>query len=105
MGRGRLGPPVGVSGASPPGELMRRHYAWLGVERAAYSPPAALQHMRVEHSRADILVSQEFLDRTNVIPIFQKVRRKGVPQRMTTTMLLYIGSAYSTFYGLLEHCF
>ena len=38
VGRGRLGPSVSVSCASPHVALMRRHYVWLGVERGLRTP-------------------------------------------------------------------
>src|SRR5574341_1333864 len=39
------------------------------IERAAHPAPAALQHMRVDHSRTDVLMPQEFLHRPNVVAI------------------------------------
>jgi hypothetical protein len=35
------------------------------IERAAHPAPAALQHMRVDHGRTDVLVPQELLHRPN----------------------------------------
>src|SRR5215510_3673158 len=41
--------------------------AW--IERAAHPAPAALQHVRVDHGRFDVLVPQEFLHRPNVVTV------------------------------------
>jgi hypothetical protein len=54
-------------------------YAASGIERAADSLPAALQHVRVDHRGADVLVAQEFLHGTNIITIFQQMGGKTVP--------------------------
>jgi len=51
----------------------RRSTAWalsgdtLWIERATHALAAALQHMRIDHGGADILVAQEFLHGTNII--------------------------------------
>ena len=36
----------------------------------------AIQDVRVDHGRADIRVAEQFLHRSNVIPIFEQMRRK-----------------------------
>ena len=41
--------------------------AW--IERTPHPAPAALQHIRVDHGRSDVLVPQEFLHRPNVVAI------------------------------------
>ena len=43
------------------------------IERTPYSSPAALQHMRVDHSRTDVLVPQEFLHCPNIVTVLQQV--------------------------------
>jgi hypothetical protein len=50
----------------------------LWIERAAHALATALQHMCIEHSSPDVLVSQEFLHRANVIAVFQKVDREAM---------------------------
>ena len=50
----------------------------LRIEWAAYALATALEHMRIDHGGPDVLVPQEFLHRTNVIAIFQKVCGKAV---------------------------
>jgi hypothetical protein len=39
------------------------------VERAPHPEPAAIQHVRVDHRRADVPVPQQLLDRPDVVPI------------------------------------
>jgi hypothetical protein len=36
----------------------------------------AIQDVRVNHGRADIRVAEQFLHRSNVIPVFEQMRRK-----------------------------
>jgi hypothetical protein len=40
--------------------------------------------MRIDHRRADILMPKELLNRSNIVSVFQQVRREGMPERMTT---------------------
>ena len=37
--------------------------------------------MRIDHRRPDILVTEQFLHRANVIPRFEEMRCKGMPER------------------------
>ena len=50
----------------------------LWIERAAHALATALQHMRIDHGSADVLVPQEFLHGANVIAIFQEVGGKAM---------------------------
>lgn len=52
------------------------------IERAAHPAPAFVQHMGIDHRRFHILVSQQLLDRPNVIAIFQQVGSETMAQRM-----------------------
>jgi hypothetical protein len=45
--------------------------------------------MCVNHSRADITVAEEFLNRADVIPVLKQVGCKGMAKRMTTGWLCY----------------
>jgi len=49
-----------------------------GVERARDPEPAAVQYVGVDHRRADILMSKEFLHGANVVARLKKVSGKGV---------------------------
>lgn len=50
--------------------------AW--IERTPHASATALQHVRVDHGCVDVLVSEEFLDRTDIVAILQQVGRKAV---------------------------
>jgi hypothetical protein len=67
---------------------LRRRYAWLGVEWAADSPAAALQHVRVEHGGTDVLVSQEFLHRADIVAIFQQMCGEGMATLIVTLLIM-----------------
>ena len=45
----------------------------LWIERAAHPLAAMLEYMGVDHGGLDILVSQEFLHRANIIAIFEQM--------------------------------
>ena len=62
------------------------HYS-ARIERTADPSPTALQHVRVDHSRTDVLVPQEFLHCPNIVTVLQQGRCKAVPERMTATAL------------------
>ena len=49
--------------------------------------PALVQNMGVHHGRSYIRVSQEFLDRPDVVALLPQVRGKGVSQRVATAGL------------------
>lgn len=45
--------------------------------------PTAVQDMCIDHRCSHVFVTQEFLDRADVISILQKIRGKGMAQGMT----------------------
>ena len=49
--------------------------------------------MGVSHRRPDVAMSEEFLDGADVIPRFEKMGRKGMPQHMATSTDRYFGDA------------
>jgi hypothetical protein len=59
--------------------------------------------MGIAHRCTDIFVSEQFLDRADVIPIFQEMGRKTMAQRMTTAAFLEAGVLESVFDGLVQH--
>jgi hypothetical protein len=54
------------------------------VQRALHSQSWPIQHVGVNHRRAHVFVTKEFLHGSNVVAIFQQVGRERMPQRMTT---------------------
>jgi hypothetical protein len=53
------------------------------IEGTPHSAPTLVEHVRVDHRRADIAVAQQFLDRPDVMARFEQVRRERVAQRVT----------------------
>jgi hypothetical protein len=47
-----------------------------------------LQDVRVDHGGLDVRVTQELLDRPDVVAILEKVRSEGVPEGVTTCVLV-----------------
>src|SRR5215470_16872478 len=52
------------------------------VGRARHARGPAVEHVRVDHRRADVVVSQELLDGADVAPVLEQVRGERVPKRM-----------------------
>ena len=50
------------------------------IEGTPHSAPTLVEHVRVDHRRADIAVAQQFLDRPDVMARFEQVRRERVAQ-------------------------
>ena len=59
-------------------ELFRLRGA-EAVERASYTQASAVQDMQVNHRRPDIAVTQQCLNRADIVSILQKVCREAVP--------------------------
>ena len=86
-----------------------RVYALRGGQRVSCTgdrvdrdaTPTTLEHMRIEHRRSDILVSQEFLHNTDIGPLLQQVRGKAVPQGVATASICNPRLADRLAHGLL----
>jgi hypothetical protein len=50
------------------------------VRGAADRPRPPVENMRVDHGCADIVVAQELLDRSDVVPIVQQMGGEGVAE-------------------------
>ncbi len=50
------------------------------VGRAQHSSTAPVQNVRVDHRRSHVLMAQQFLHRSDIIPVFQQMGGKRVPQ-------------------------
>ena len=77
----------------------------LAIEWTADPTPTTLEHMRRDHRRGDILMSQEFLHGTDIRPLLQQVRGKAVPQGVATAPLGNPCLADGLFHRLLSHTF
>jgi hypothetical protein len=51
----------------------------------------------VDHRRRDISVPEQLLDSTDIVPVFRKVRRKRVPERVAARLLGDPGRAHGLF--------
>ena len=49
------------------------------VRRAANASSALVQDVGVDHGGVDVAVAQQFLDRPDIVPIFQEVGSERMP--------------------------
>jgi hypothetical protein len=52
------------------------------VQRAFHATSATVQHVRVDHGCAHVVVPEELLNRADVVAAFEEMRREGVAERM-----------------------
>lgn len=52
------------------------------IERADHSSASSVEDMRVDHGRLHALMSEELLNGSNVVPIFQQVCRERMTKRV-----------------------
>jgi hypothetical protein len=58
-----------------------RELAKLQTIRGAPDPQGSpIQNMRVNHRRADIRMAEQFLNRSNIVPVLEQKRRKGMAE-------------------------
>ena len=50
------------------------------IQRARHSPAPFVEDMRVNHRGLDAGVSEQFLNGSDVIAVFEQVRGEGVPE-------------------------
>ncbi len=64
------------------GESCRSHWRRLceAIKRTLDSSTATIQYVRVDHRGLDVLVTQKFLDGSNVVTVLQQMRRKRMPK-------------------------
>ena len=77
----------------------------LAIEWTADPTPTTLEHVRIDHRRSDILVSQEFLYGTDIGPLLQQVGGKAVPQGVAAAPLGDPRLVDRLFHRLLSHTF
>jgi len=61
---------------------------WSPIEGAANATGASIQDVGVDHSGADVLVTEELLDRADVVAGFQEVSREGVAKGVGRDVLV-----------------
>jgi len=75
------------------------------ISRTSNRRQAIVHNMRVDHGRLNILVPHQFLDHSNIVAGLQEVRRKGVPEGMTTDRFVDSRAARRPLDGTLQRLF
>jgi hypothetical protein len=57
------------------------------VRRAPHAKSTPIQHVGVDHRRTDIRMSEQFLNRSNVVSILEQMRCKGMAEGVATDSL------------------
>ena len=96
-----LGCPPGGNSRQYPGS---RSYA-KQLSRTLDAASAPVEHMGIAHRRPDVLVTEQCLHRTDVIPRFESMRRKGMAKGMAGGRFGDARPAYSTMHRPLEPLF
>src|SRR5580692_10239083 len=73
------------------------------IERAAHAAGASIEDVGVDHGRADVLVTEELLDRTNVVTALQQVGRERMTQSVRARGLRNPSGADGRTHGPLDH--
>lgn len=60
---------------------------------------AAIQRMGINHGGAHVLMSEQFLNGSDIVAPFDQVRGKTMPQRVRRRRLGYSGSLDDFFHG------
>jgi hypothetical protein len=66
----------------------------LLIQRTLHPDSRPVQHVRVNHRGAHVLVTKKFLNRANVVAMLEQVRRKRMPQRVTTCRFINLRHAH-----------
>jgi hypothetical protein len=82
---------------------MQSRVASQPIGRTADAPPPAVEHMRVEDRRLDVVMPEQLLHRANVISVLEQVRRKRMPKRVARRALAYPRPDDRVSYGPLDH--
>lgn len=78
--------------------------SWL-IERAPDGESALRENVGIDHCCPDVAVTQEFLDRADIIAHFQQSGCERVPERMAASVLCDPRAQDSGFHCTLEHAF
>ena len=58
------------------------------VKRAVDPTSSTLQHVGIDHGGTHVLVPQEFLHRTDIVTVLQKMRRQTVATLIVTLLIM-----------------
>ena len=73
------------------------------IERATHSESTFGEDVSVDHCCPDIAMAEEFLDRADVVSLFQEAGSEGMPERMAASVLCDAGAQDGGLHGALEH--
>ncbi len=74
------------------GDRRRRDLA-ENVHRASDTTSTAVENMGVDHRGADVSVTEQFLDRPNIVSFLEEVSGKGMAERVAGDVLFDVGQA------------
>jgi hypothetical protein len=60
----------------------------LAIKWTVDPTPTTLEHVRIDHRRGDVLMSQEFLHGADIGPFLQQVRGKAMPTLIVTLLII-----------------
>src|SRR5437016_9969675 len=63
-------------------------FALSRIERTLYSSASTIEHMRINHRCAHVFVAKQFLDRSDIVSVFEQVCGEAVTKCMTGPMLI-----------------
>jgi hypothetical protein len=66
------------------------------IARTPHTERAAIQDVRVDHRGADVRVAEQLLNGSDVVPVLEEVRRKGMTQRILTLPMNRLPRSFST---------
>ena len=72
------------------------------IGRTSHSQCTSIEDVRIDHRCADIGMAKELLDCANVVPVFEQMRGKRMPERMATDALRDSSLSRSHCHGTLH---
>ena len=76
----------------------------LAIKRALHTQHVPGGHVGVYHGCLEVLVAEQFLDGPYVIPLFEEMGRKAVPQGVNGNLLGYTCLGRRNLEGSLQRC-
>jgi hypothetical protein len=74
-----------------------------GIQRAADAAPSAVQEVGIEHRRRDVLVTEQLLNCSDIVPVLEEMRGERVPESMAARGFVDTRLADRFAHGALEH--
>ena len=73
------------------------------IRRTSDASPPSVEYMGVDHGRTHVRMTKQFLDRPDVVPILEEVRREGVAECMAGGRLADLRPPCRFPHGLLQY--